>query len=667
MATSDINLADRSGNLVESHKNYDPRIVFFYFIIAALLLTLAGGLAYQQLSKTGEYADAERQQNQRRVLFPGPRGNIYDRNGKVLVENRPRFEVVLHLNELKDELRREHNRIYKNFLAAGAKKDVPSGNQLKQIARVTLVQRYLDQVNEIVGRSEKVNATSLRRHFDQQLLLPYKLLENLEPKEYAQLIERLPVRSPLEVYAGSVRWYPHGAAAAHTLGYVRPDSDVEAEGFTGSDLTTFKMEGTRGKDGLEKWFDAQLQGEAGGRIYRVDPTGYKISKPLEERKPKQGKHLTTSLDIDLQLAAETALGDQRGAAVAIDVATGEVLVMASKPEFADLNKFSPRASVEAVADLNTRRAWTNLAMNGVWPPGSTFKILTSIAALRRGTITPVDSIINCNGYHRIGGRVFVCDNGRGHHGDVLLPHAIAISCDIYYFEAGKLTTPAGIAEEGRRFHLDRPTGIELPSENHRTIMPDPEWKLRVEKERWYPGDTANMAIGQGDVLVTPLHMACFTASVARGEVFTQPTLVHQPNRPTQKTESIGLKPEERAALLEGMLGCTTVGTAKSLTNIASRRIPGVQIAGKTGTAQAKAVINGKFGTINYAWFICFAPIEKPEIAIAVAIEGDTLGENFGGGEYAAPVANTILKKYFEKKAEKKSGPPQRSTSPLKTE
>ncbi len=664
MASSDVNLADRSGSLLESHKNYDPRIIFFYFIIAALLLTLAGALGYEQLTKTDEYGKAERQQNQRRVLFPGPRGNIYDRHGNVLVENRHRFAVLLHLDELKRELQREEKLIYKNFVAAGSKKDAPTASQLKQIARVTLVQRYLDQVNAIIGREEKANAAELRRHFDRNLLLPYTLIENLSPRDYVRLIEGLPVRSPLEVYATNVRSYPYGAVAAHTLGYVRPDDDIQAPGFPGADLHTFKMDGTRGKAGLELKFDAQLQGEAGGRIYRVDPSGYRIATPLEERKPKQGQHLTTSLDIELQVIAEDTIGDQVGAAVAIDVATGEVLVMASKPAFVDLNKFSPRASSEAMADMNERHAWYNNALNGVWPPGSTFKILTTIAALRRGTITPDEAIVNCHGTHRVGNRVFVCDNMRGRHGDVLLRDAIAISCDIFYFEAGRLTTPASIAEESRRFNLGRPTGIELPAETRRTVVPDPEWKKRTQNEPWYPGDTANMSIGQGLVLATPLQMACFAASVARGEVFTQPTLLHQPGRPRQKTESIGLKPEERTALLEGMIKCTVTGTARTLTNVAAFRLPGITIAGKTGTAQKDVTINGRTGKINYAWFICFAPADNPQIAMAVALEGDTLGENFGGGDNATPIAAKVLQKYFEKKNGASAAP---SRKPLKSE
>ncbi|NBQ58871.1 MAG: peptidoglycan glycosyltransferase, partial [Opitutaceae bacterium] len=196
--------------------------------------------------------------------------------------------------------------------------------------------------------------------------------------------------------------------------------------------------------------------------------------------------------------------------------------------------------------------------------------------------------------------------------------------------------------------LDQRSGIELPNETGRMVIPDPAYKEKVIGEKWFPGDTANMSIGQGYVLVTPLEMACFAASVARNEVFTQPTLLHNPDAPVQHTESIGLSPTQRAALIEGMVGTTTYGTASTL-NLDLFKIPGVRIAGKTGTAQKKVTKDGKTGNINFAWFICFAPADNPEIAMAVMIEGETLGENFGGGRYAAPVAGSVLKKYFEKK------------------
>lgn len=661
MAADENNLADRSGRLFESQKGYDPRVVLFYFIIATLLIVLTSGLAYQQLFNSELHTERESSQNQRRILIPGPRGNIYDRHGQLLVGNRPRFAVVLYLDELRAKFRAEFIRIRKNYRAA-EDKDIPTADQRWTLARVSVVQSYLEQINAIIGRDLKVDSVRLNKHFSRELLLPYPLVEDLAPAEYARLLEHLPVVSPLQLYTTNTREYPFGSAASQTLGYVGINEDVEAENFPGEKLRTFKQRGSIGRDGLEFKFDAILQGEAGGSIFRVDPLGYRLrdAKPIESRLPTQGQNLVTSLDIDLQLAAEQAIGDQAGSAVAIDVRTGEVLTLANKPDY-DLSKFTPRLSPEDAADIVARGAWTNNAIAGAYPPGSTFKILTSIAALRSGLVEANKPITECAGYIQIGNRTFVCDNGRGHHGEVLLPDAIAKSCDIYYYTAGRLMTPEVLAAEGRRFHLHQRTGIELPHETGRMVIPDPAYKEKEIGERWFPGDTANMSIGQGYVLVTPLEMACFAASVARNEVFTKPTLLHNPDAPTQRTESIGLTLAQRTALIDGMVGCTTYGTASKIMNLLP--IPGVTIAGKTGTAQKRVKQGDKVVTINIAWFICFAPADKPEIAMAVAVEGDTGGESLEGGRVAAPIANAVLRKYFEKK----NRPADQKLAPFKIE
>jgi penicillin-binding protein 2 len=641
MATTESNLASRSGSLVESHKSYQPRVVFFHFATALLLVVLTAGLAYQQLFKAEVHRGSERMQNQRRILVPGPRGNIYDREGRLLVGNRPRLAVVLYLDELRTEIYREYLTIRKAYRDTGDK-DLPNSDEMRTIARVAVVQRYLDQVNDILKRSGQVNGEDLKRHFASQLLLPYVLIEDLQPDEYARLVERLPVISPLQVYASSTRYYPYKSAAAHTLGYIGLNDDLVAEGFPGEDLPTFKMKGSVGRDGLEQHFDPLLQGETGATIFRVDPAGYKVNQPIQRRMPVHGKNLTTSLDIDLQLAAEDALGDRIGSVVALDVKTGEVLVLASKPDY-DLSLFSPRLTQATSDDIEARQAWRNHAIQDAYPAGSTFKILVSIAALRSGSVTPDERGPDCEGHMRIVNRDFTCDNGDGRHGVLTLSEAITHSCDIFFYDLGIRTTADVIATEARRFYLDKRTGIELPNETGRMLIPDQDWKLRTRGEKWFPGDTANMSIGQGDVLVTPLDMACFAASVARNEVHTKPTLVHNPNASIQHGESIGLTPMQRAAILEGMEGCTKPGgTAYPLTTLAALRIPNVRIAGKTGTAQIT-------GNKNVAWFICFAPLEKPEIAVAVAIEGEKAGETYGGGLNAAPVADLVLKKYFEKK------------------
>jgi len=635
--------------LIETRTARNPRLFFFQVLVIGLAALLVLGLAYRQLFKTQLYSERERLQSLRRVVVPGPRGNIYDRDGRVLVGNRPRFSVVLGLAELRGEFRDEYAKVKRNYSAL-ASNDRPNSDQMARIARAAVVQRYLDKINFILNRNETVRSADLNRHINQSLLLPYVLLDDLAPEEYARLIERLPVDSPLQVYTSSTRYYPYDSAAAHALGYTGVNNDPEAENFAGEDLMTFKMKGTFGRDGLEKVFDEHLQGETGGAIYLVDPAGYKVkTDDLPSRLPVQGKNLTTSLDIDLQLAAESAIGDRVGAAVALDVRTGEVLVLASKPDY-NLNDFVPHLSHDEVKEIEDSGAWINQAISGAYPPGSTFKILTSIAALRSGAVRPDRPIVDCDGVTHIGNKRFVCENGDGHHGEILLPEAIAQSCDIFFYQAGLLTTPERLAAEGRRFHLGQPTGIELPNETSRMEIPDPTWKQRTQKEGWFPGDTANMAIGQGYVLVTPLEMACFAASVARDEVFTKPTLLHDPHAPTQHTPPIGLTPTQRAALLKGMEEATTVGTAKFLTTIANLRVPGVRVGGKTGTAQKRVRQGDRVGNINYAWFIGFAPIENPEIAIAVMVEGQTIGENYGGGFNAVPVASAIMQKYFEKKS-----------------
>jgi len=615
--------------LIETHSARNPRLFLFYGILAALLAVLVGGVAYRQLFTALRYSERERLQNQRRVIVPGPRGNIYDRGGQVLVGNRPRFSVVLNLAGLRAEFRKEYDKVKRNY-ATLATDERPDTDQMARIARAAVAQRYLDQINFILNRLETVNSSRLTQHITQSLLLPYVLLDDLAPEEYSRLIERLPVNSPLQVYTSSTRYYPHGSAAAHTLGYSGVDNNPEVEDFPGEDLPTFKMKGTIGRDGLEKVFDEHLQGESGGAIYLVDPVGYKVDLPLEKRLPVQGKNLFTSLDIELQLAAETAMQGRTGAAVALDVRTGEVLVLASKPDYDPLTR---RPNLEPDQDLEKSGVWTNRAVQGQYPPGSTFKVITAIAGLRSGAIEPGVSRSLCPGYLMVGNRRFPCWNHDG-HGERELVTAIRDSCNVFFYKYGLETGPELIAAEAKRFGYNHPTGIELPSEFRTPHVADPAWKLAHMKERWQPGDTANIAIGQGDTLITPLQAACFTASLARGETETRPAILHDPNRPAQHTAPIGLSPADFRAVMEGMNLCYRFGTGR----LAS--VEGLDGAAKTGTAQK--------GRIELAWTIAFAPMDHPQIAIAVVLEGAE-DVSFGGAHNAAPVAQAILQAWKTKR------------------
>jgi penicillin-binding protein 2 len=300
--------------------------------------------------------------------------------------------------------------------------------------------------------------------------------------------------------------------------------------------------------------------------------------------------------------AEQALGDRQGSAVALDVRTGEVLVLASKPDY-NLNAFSPRLLPATVADIEKRGAWTNLAIAGAFPPGSTFKTVVAMAGLRTGLLNPADTSVDCEGTIRIGNHTFKCDNGLGHHGALDLREAIGQSCDVYFWNHGVKIGVEAIAAEARRFHLDQPTGIELPNETRRMNVPDAAWKQKEGRGGWTDGDTANLSIGQGDLLVSPMEMACYAASLARGETTTHPTLLHDPKRSTQHSEAIGLSSDQLAALFDGMERCTAPGkehTGYLISTLPAYEVPGVRICGKTGTAQLS-------GHLDVAWFICFAP------------------------------------------------------------
>jgi penicillin-binding protein 2 len=620
---------------IETYTNRNPRLMVFHGIVLALIAVLIGGMAFRQLFTTAIYSERERLQNQRRVIAPAPRGNIYDRHGEVIVGNRPRFSVVLDLANLRGEFRAEYKKVKGNYASLDAA-DRPNTAQLAQLARAAVAQRYLDQVNKILKRDEKVNSKELNRHIESQLLLPYVLLDDLAPEEYARLLERLDVNSPAQVYTYSRRNYPHGDTAAHTVGYIGVDTDPQVEDFAGDDLLQFKMKGSVGRAGLEKIFDAQLQGTTGAAIYLVDPAGYKINEPLEVRRPRQGDDLHTSLDLELQLAAEKALAGRTGAAVAVDVRTGEVLVLASKPDY---STSTLRPNLAPDVDLERSGVWLNRAIQGQYPPGSTFKLITATSGLRTGAIVPSETKVICPGFYMVAGKRFVCHNPAG-HGEVNLAKAISVSCNVFFYKTGLEVGPNLLAAEAHRFGYDDQTGIELPDEFRTPHVASPAWKKEYAKTRpwvdgrWNPGDTANTAIGQGDTLITPLHAACLVASLARGETRTQPTLLHDPNRPRQRTEPIGLSPADYNVMLEGMELCYRVGSASTA------RVEGLRGAAKTGTAQ--------LAKIELAWVVAFAPVENPQIAVAVVLEGAE-GQNFGGGINAGPVVKAILQAWKDQR------------------
>lgn len=648
MATSGANRPEQSATLIESQKGYDTRVIFFYFIFAAGIAVLVGGLVNQQIIRADEHTISGDRQSQRRLVMPGQRGEIYDRNGAVLATNQSRFSAVLYVDELRKELAKEMSDITRNYKQAGT--DQPTYDQRARISRITVVQRYLDQLNALLSRPEpiRLDPKALAAHFGSDLLIPFTLVDELTLDEYARLIERLPVSAPLQVDATTRRYYPYGSSAAHAIGSIQIDPKVEIEDFH-DDLKTFTFPGIVGRDGLEKQFNAALEGQAGGRIILVDPHGYTLKKDLPERKPVQGKSLTTSLDLDLQLSAEEVFRDElvefKGAAVAMDVNTGEVLAMVSYPDY-DLNDVSPRYSPAVFQKILEQQALVNRAVNGFYPPGSAFKLVVSIAGLRSGIITP-SSTYTTDGTYRLGRAEF-----HDHHGCITgvidFRTAIEASVNTFFINFGLQIGVDRIHDEAARLGLTATTGIELPEQKAMYVGND-AWKKNRMHEAWREGDTANLSFGQGFIQVTPLQMAAFMASLARGETITRPYLLHDPNRPTQHSEPIGLTSSQSSALIEGMERVITKGTASGIFGLPKYKMPGLTIAAKTGTAQKDATINGVSGKVELAWFVGYAPVQNPQIAIAVIVEGDTPDESFAGGRFAGPVAAAVLKKWWEKK------------------
>lgn len=616
---------------VQTFKTQNPRLVFFYPAFLLLFLALIIGLAWRQLGQKNQFESQEMLQSMRRILQPGTRGNIYDRNGTLLVGNRPLFSAAVYLGELRGIFRKEYLTRIRELRESGTPINYRA---LRQETRIAVLQRYLNQINRIIGRDEVINEKKLARHFSQRLLLPLPLLEDLTPEEYARLTEQLPVESPIQVFTDNARYYPYGSAAAHVLGYVAATFDIPREGVPGETLTTFSQQGKTGKSGLEAYFDEALQGTSGGDVWRVDPVGYQF-KHLNHKPASQGESLTTSLDINIQLAAERALGDNTGAVVVIEVKTGEVLALVSKPNY-DLNQLSPYIPSTIYNQINESGGWLNRATQGLYPPGSPFKLITTLAGFRGGYIEET-TLTDCTGKHQVGNRAFPC-NRRWGHGLLSVDESIGTSCNIIFYQKSLEMGPIALGEEARFLGLAEPTGIEIPFESKSSLIPDPDWKKMRIHEPWRPGDTANMSIGQGFLLITPLQMACFAASLARGDLRTYPTLLHNENRkplPDKRNQSpMGITESQYQTILSGMEKATLEGTAKRA------RLHDINIASKTGTAQTTA--HGKERDI--AWYLGFAPLEDPQIAVVVAVEETEDNQNFGGGSTATPIARKIIAK-----------------------
>jgi penicillin-binding protein 2 len=586
----------------EHREDLTVRVRVLSMVVTGLLAVVAAGFWFVQLVQGDYYRELAENNRLRQLPIKAPRGLIFDRDGRLLVENIPSYNLMI------DRSRTRHQDGSLRF-AAG-----------------------------ILGRPVEELAEVMRRYAGTPVFQPVLLAENLTLSEVARFGVASLEYPEFEVEVQHLRLYRHGGQTAHVLGYLGEVAREEIERSKGlyapGDLV--------GKRGIEQEYDAELRGRDGSRVVVVDSRG----EPLEEYGRKEataGKNLTLSIDLDLQQEAARWLDgpEKVGAIIAMDPHDGEILAMVSAPSY-NPNLFARRLQEEdwqALLD-DPYHPLQNRAIQNTYSPGSTFKIVMDTAGLTEHVVDE-STRFSCNGQAVFYGRVFRCWR-RGGHGLVDAYSALKGSCDVYFYSVGQRLGIERIAKYARMFGLGEPTGIDLAGEK-RGLVPDPEWSLKVRKMPWYAGETISVSIGQGPLLMTPLQMAVLAAMVANGGYRVVPHLV----------KDAAVPPPEPVALDPGALdvvrrGLWAVVNDPGGTAYGSARVPGAEIAGKTGTvqvigqAQRTEAAALPFKYRDHAWFTSFAPADDPRIVVVV------FAEHGGSGSHvAAPIAQALYATYFK--------------------
>jgi len=584
-------------------QNRLPLLAGFIVLFAVVLFFR---LWYLQVVKGASYQELAENNRIRPIKLRPPRGIIYDRNGKPMVENVLTFDVSL--------------------VPEDATSLEGTITKLSSIVRMKpeAIKQALDDAEDVRGKYE-----------------PVKIVEEAPWDEVALVEARQEDLPGVIIEPEHRRHYPYGGMASHQFGYIGKVTQTQKK-YEQADTGMLV-----GQGGLEKTYDKLLRGTAGRRMIQVNASGKKV-KDLGIDEPKPGTDIFLTIDLDVQRAAEDALGTRAGAVVAMDPNSGEILALVSHPTY-DPNLFprgiSPRDWVKLSNDPS--HPLYNRAVQSVYPPGSTFKIVVSLAGLDSGKIDPKDTV-TCTGSLRTGRKVFRCWK-KGGHGVVNFHKALVESCDVYFYTMGDRMGFDHVAEYARKLGLGSKTDIVLADEKP-GLIPTAAWKRERVREPWYPADNFMNSIGQGFVLVSPIQAAQMIGAVANGGVFYRPQLLRKTRNRETGTEKVYDSVEKRrtvfdaAALAEvrsALLGVTSEsgGTAHGAAT------PLATVAGKTGTAQviAQKTPGGKLteSTQDHAWFIGYAPADAPKIAVAVVVE-----HGGHGGAAAAPVAKKVIEEYL---------------------
>lgn len=588
------------------------RARLLYVILALAFIGLVSRLAFLQIVSGERYTFLSENNRVRIKRVAGTRGMVFDRQGQLLVDSRPSFDLIFVPEDATDP--RDTLRLLAHYLKRDEK-------ELLKIFEEGKARAAFDEM--VLGRDIEWSAVvAVETH---QLDLPGVTLR-VRPR----------------------RSYVDGAMAAHVLGYLgeinqRQLKTLKERGYVVGDEI--------GQAGLERRWEELLRGQSGGQQVEVDALGRRV-RVLHEVTDVPGHTVHLTLDRQLQAAAYEALKGKEGTLVAVDVSSGAILALVSTPAF-DPNIFARGIKSDEWNSLikDQLRPLNNRATQGQYPPGSTFKIIMAIAGLEEGVVQP-ESSIQDPGFFPFGNRQFR-DWKKGGHGSVNLHKAIVESCDTYFYQLGPKLGVDRIAKWARAFGLGEKTGIALDDERTGTI-PDTEWKRKRFRQPWFPGETVSVAIGQGYVTVTPLQMANMMAAVANGGKLYRPYVVHKVeslNGATvqeyapQLIRTITMKPDTvqrvQRALADVVHGPGGTGGAA--------RTPVIAVAGKTGTAQVIEMKGAylkseqlSYFNRDHAWFVAYAPVEKPRVAVAVLVE-----HGGHGGEAAAPVAKKVFEKFME--------------------
>ena len=603
----------------EDRRSLTVRLSSLQYIVAVIFTTLAVAFWVFQIAQHQKFRQMAEENHLRRLPLPAPRGVLFDRHGAVLVENHSTFNIALVREQSKD------------------------------------LEQTLHTLALATGADEALMHETVNRRRREPSYRPIVLIENASREQLFAVAARKTELPGIIYQSVPTRKYPSSAMAAHLFGYVGEVTDAQ--------LTTSEYQGIEpgavvGHAGVEKALNRLLMGNDGAKEVIVNSLGREIGPPLREDPPREGTRVQLTIDADLQKAAEDGFqhfgelysGEgYNGAAIVLEPNSGEVLSLVSLPAF-DPNKFAVGLDRTTWSSLinDKLRPLQNRALQATYSPGSTFKLVVATAALEEGLVTP-DYRVFCPGGATFYGRFFQC-HLKGGHGSVDMRHAIEKSCNVYFYTLGNMLGVDKIHKWASLLGVGERNNIDLPNEV-RGLVPSTEWKRQVMKDKWYAGETISVAIGQGQVNVTPLSLAVMMMTLANGGTRYTPHVLKaidegkgwQPVTPPPPLSAAPMKESTVQAVHDGLwLAVNGAGTA------GRARIVGRDVSGKTGTAQVISLTGaraaqGKMDVRDHGWFVFFAPRDKPELA------GVIFAEHAEHGYYGASIAKHIIDTYFAKK------------------